>query len=143
MTKKIETTIEIKATPEQVWKVLTDFEKYSEWNSFIKSIEGKKAQGEQWVIHIEPPNRKMMKFTPKVLKFEPNKELRWLGSAAIKGIFDGEHYFKITNLNNGFIRFDHGEIFKGLLVGFMPKLMKDTQVGFEQMNEALKAYCEK
>lgn len=143
MTRRIETVIEINSTPQRVWKILTDFENYSEWNPFIKSIAGEKSVGKKLATQITPPNRKLMKFNPVVLTFEPNKELRWLGSGAIKGIFDGEHYFKIVNQENGAVKFEHGEIFSGLLVAIMPKLLNDTKIGFEQMNEALKKECEK
>lgn len=36
--KKIETSIIIKATIEQVWQVLTDFKTYPEWSPTIKSF---------------------------------------------------------------------------------------------------------
>lgn len=143
MIKRIETDIEINSTPQRVWKVLTDFEKYAVWNPFIKSIVGEKSVGKKLSTQIIPPNRKLMKFSPVVLTFEPNKELRWLGSGAIKGIFDGEHYFKIIEQENSSVKFEHGEIFSGLLVGLMPKLLQDTKIGFELMNMALKKECEK
>lgn len=143
MAKQLQTEIEINTSPERVWQVLTDFENYPNWNPFIKSISGKQEVGESLATEIMPPNRDLMKFKPKILTLEPNRELRWLGSAALKGIFDGEHYFKITDLENGSVRFEHGERFTGILIPFMPKLFKDTKLGFEQMNEAFKKECEK
>ncbi|MFT4734844.1 MAG: hypothetical protein ACI8UX_001734 [Psychromonas sp.] len=142
MTKEVKTEIEIKASPDKVWEVLTNFENYSEWNPFITSISGKKAVGQILATEIAPPNRTVMKFTPKVLTLKPSKELRWLGSAPIKGIFDGEHYFRLIEKGNDLTKFEHGEIFSGLLVGLMPKMLIDTKLGFEQMNEALKKACE-
>ena len=38
--KEISTNININATAEKVWSVLTNFSKYSDWNPFIKTIEG-------------------------------------------------------------------------------------------------------
>jgi len=143
MAKELKTEVLIKATSEKVWQVLTDFENYSDWNPFITSIGGNKAVGQILSTEINPPNRKPMKFTPKVLAFDPGKELRWLGSAPVKGIFDGEHYFRIIEQGNGIIKFEHGEVFSGILVGLMPKLLVDTKLGFQQMNEALKKVCER
>lgn len=143
MAKEIATEIEINSTSERVWQVLTDFDNYSNWNPFIKSITGKKIVGQKLATQIIPPNRKLMKFSPVVLTFETNKELRWLGSGPIKGVFDGEHYFKIIEQENGSVKFEHGERFSGILVGLMPKLLIDTKLGFKQMNEALKKECEK
>lgn len=143
MAKEITTEIRINSTPERVWQVLTDFDNYSTWNPFIISIEGEKGVGQKLATQITPPHRKLMKFNPTVLAFEPNKELRWLGSAPVKGLFEGEHYFKISEDENGSVTFKHGEKFRGLLVSLMPKLLEDTKLGFHQMNEALKKECEK
>ena len=38
--KELKTTIEINASPAKVWEVLLDFEKYPDWNPFIKNIRG-------------------------------------------------------------------------------------------------------
>lgn len=142
MNKEIKTEILINATPEKVWQVLTSFEKYPSWNPFIISIKGEKTVGGKLNTQIQPPNGKVMRFTPVVLAFEPNKELRWLGNLLTKGIFDGEHYFKVIKQENGSTKFIHGEKFSGFLVGLMPKALNNTRLGFEQMNEAIKKECE-
>jgi hypothetical protein len=142
MAKEIETDILINSDSKRVWQVLTDFKSYSNWNPFIKSIRGERLVGKKLAIEILPPNRKLMKFTPILLRVDSELELRWLGSGPVKGIFDGEHYFKIIPQENGSIKFIHGERFSGILVRFMPKLLIDTLNGFEQMNEAFKKECE-
>jgi len=38
--REIETTVEIDAPPAAVWRVLTDFPTYGEWNPFIPTIAG-------------------------------------------------------------------------------------------------------
>lgn len=139
----ITTEISIAATPETVWAVLTNFEAYPNWNPFIISITGDKAVGEKLVIRIQTSTDKEMTFKPKVLVFQAHEELRWLGNAGIKGIFDGEHYFKMVKQENGHTQFIHGEKFSGLLVGLMKNTLKKTKEGFERMNEALKRECEK
>ena len=46
MALEIETKIRINASPKQVWDVLIDFERYPEWNPFIKSIKGIAIKGD-------------------------------------------------------------------------------------------------
>ena len=143
MKKHIQTSITINATAEKVWEILTDFENHTDWNPLIASISGEKEVGKRLSTEMTLLERKPMKFKPKLLVFDTNKELRWFGSLPIRGLFDGEHYFKIVEQENSTVIFEHGENFSGLLVGFMPKVLADTKLGFEQMNEALKARSEK
>lgn len=134
MKTSIETQIHINAKPESVWAILSNFEKYPDWNPFVKSLTGKVAVGER--IRVVLPD---MTFRPTVLKFDENTELRWLGKLLIKGVFDGEHYFKLTSNSNGTTTLTHGENFSGILVDlFRKKLETDTKSGFKMMNEALK-----
>lgn len=136
--KIIKTQIIINSTPEKVWQILTDFDKYPDWNPFILSLHGEVKPGKQ--IKINLPD---MSFQPTILKFEKNKELRWIGKLLFKGIFDGEHSFEIEDNENGTITFKHEEIFNGILVKpFSKKLDTDTKQGFELMNQKLKELAE-
>lgn len=140
---EIRTSIIIKATPEQVWRILMDFENYPTWNPFIKTIGGKAEKGARIVAYIEPPGAKGMTFKPKVLAATPNKEFRWLGHLFIPGLFDGEHIFELTDNGNGTTTLVQRERFGGILIPLFKKmLMENTPRGFEAMNEALKAKAE-
>jgi hypothetical protein len=77
--KELRTDIEIDATLDQVWAILTDFASYPAWNPFIQSIRGEPVVGSKLEIRIAPPDGKVMTFQPTVLNAEPNRELRWLG----------------------------------------------------------------
>ncbi len=96
MAKHITTSIRINSDLETVWQVLTDFKKYPEWNPFIKSIEGEVAVGQKIEAKLAG-----MTFKPEVLVYEVNKELKWLGHLWVKGLFDGEHRFLLTENQNG------------------------------------------
>jgi hypothetical protein len=138
MTKQIKTSITINATKEKVWKILTDFEKYSEWNSFIKSVSGDVIVGNQIKVKFEK-----FHFNPVVLTLDKNTELKWLGHLWVKGLFDGEHKFVLTDNGNGTTDFEQSENFSGILVKlFSTSLDKDTKNGFEQMNKELKLRVE-
>ncbi|MCB0703645.1 MAG: SRPBCC family protein, partial [Ignavibacteriae bacterium] len=62
MEKQIKTSITINASKEKIWKILTDFENYPEWNSFIKSVTGEVKVGNQIQIKLQG-----MTFKPVVL----------------------------------------------------------------------------
>lgn len=135
---KIETSIKIQATPEKVWNILTDFEKYAEWNPFILSLEGDISEGNTIAAKIDG-----MQFKPQILSNKKNEELKWLGKLFFKGLFDGEHHFIIEDHKDGTVTFHQNEIFNGLLVGlFSKKLKTETKDGFIAMNEKLKELAE-
>jgi hypothetical protein len=143
MAKELRTTIEINASASRLWTVLTDFNRYNEWNPFIRSIHGKAKRGEQLKVIIQPPGGNEMIFRPVILALQPERELRWIGRLILPGIFDGEHWFQIEPITEGRIRVSHCEIFSGLLVPLLwSKLEVQTRQGFEMMNQALKKRVE-
>ncbi len=143
MSKEIKTEILINATPEKVWAILTDFSNYPNWNPFIKSVKGEVKVGNKITARIEPPEAKGMTFKPKILIYETNKELRWLGHLLFAGLFDGEHTFELIDNGNGMTTFRQSEKFRGILVPlFKKQLDYNTKRGFEEMNRKLKELAE-
>lgn len=141
--KTIATEITINAAPEQVWEVLMNHEAYPNWNPFILKVSGEPVVGQTISTTIQIEGRKPDNFTPTVLKNETGKEFRWLGSAFIKGLFDGEHYFKLEAISANQTKLIHGENFSGLLAGMVMKKIGDSTLkGFEAMNAALKKEVE-
>jgi hypothetical protein len=143
--KEIVTEIEINASPSRVWQILTDFEKYPTWNSFIKKISGIPARNEKLEVHMPDPRGGTMIFTPIVLVAEKNRELRWLGRSE-GDVFNGEHRFLIEPIgnNNNKVRFTQSEKFTGSMVESLEGWL-DTAVkqNFEDMNRLLKQRAEK
>lgn len=141
--KKIETEILINAPASRVWSILTDFYQHPRWNPFIRLIKGSKVVGETMEVQIQPPGGGGMTFRPLLLKFDENREFRWKGKLLVKGIFDGEHYFLLDEIEPSVTRLTHGELFTGILVALVGGTLTKTAEGFRLMNEALKVECEK
>ena len=141
--KELRSEIEIGAPPERVWRVLTDFAAYPEWNPFIRRVSGRPEVDERLVVRMRPSGTRGMTFRPTVMKVEPSRELRWLGHLLVPGLFDGEHIFEIEALDRDRVLFIQREIFKGLFVPLLARsLDRDTQRGFEEMNRALRERAE-
>ncbi|MFQ6055434.1 MAG: SRPBCC family protein [Methanosarcinales archaeon] len=92
------TEIEIEASADRVWQMLTDFSAFPQWNPFIRRASGEAKTGVQLEVYIHPPGARGMNFRPTVVKVEPNRELRWLGRLLMPGLFDGEHIFTIESI---------------------------------------------
>jgi hypothetical protein len=136
--KKISTSVDIKATSSQVWEVLTDFEKYEEWNPFIKVVTGKLELGASLEVEMELKAGKRNRFKPQIKVLEPGRELQWLGQVGMPGIFDGRHIFRLEQRGES-CRLYHEEEFSGILIPVaMPFMASDILNAFEAMNKALK-----
>jgi len=141
--KELRTEIEISTNADKVWKILSDFDKYHQWNPFINRIIGQAKEGSKIEIHIETPGGKNRKYQPIVTKIEEGRELRWLGKSSLPGFLKGEHIFTIEQLQPERVRLVHREIFYGLLTSLFGKsLDTDVRMGFEEMNKALKERAE-
>jgi len=140
--KEIRDEIEILASPEDVWKALTDFDAFRDWNPFIRPVVGEAVEGVRLRVQMRPPGGRAVAFRPTVTKVVPNRELRWKGRLWISGLFDGEHIFEIEPQGAERVRFVQREAFSGLLVPFMAKSIDQALSGFEEMNMALKERVE-
>ncbi len=135
--------IEIDAAPQAVWDVLTDLDKYEEWNPFVISAQGDIEVGEQLTNRLQPPGGKAMTFTPTVTEVTHAKSFEWLGHLGVPGLFDGRHRFELEPTPSGATRLTHSEQFSGILVRPLRKSLDGkTLQGFEAMNKALKARAE-
>jgi len=140
---RITTEIDIDASPLSVWRILTDFPSYPDWNPYIRRVDGEPVQGARLTIVLTPPSGRRFSFRPRVTACVENRELRWNGRLAIPGLFDGEHFFEIDSSRPGCVRLTHGENFSGVLVPlFRPMLDGVIRAGFVEMNQALKSRAE-
>jgi hypothetical protein len=71
----LQTTIDLPAPPARVWDVLTDFAAYPQWNPFITFADGDWAVDNTVAVLVGG-----MPLEPKVLAFDPGRELRWKGT---------------------------------------------------------------
>ena len=141
--RELNSEIGISASAERVWQLLTDFDRYPQWNPFIRSISGRPEPHSKLKVFIQPSGARGMSFYPTVLRAKPNRELRWLGQLLISGLFDGEHIFIIEPIKESKVRFIQREKFSGLLVPLLwGGLDRDTRRGFNEMNAALKRLAE-
>ncbi|SMP72152.1 SRPBCC domain-containing protein [Anoxynatronum buryatiense] len=141
--KEIRTKIQIHAPVETVWNVLTDVERYPEWNPFIKSLHGNLDEDEIIQVELQLADKKPMIIRPKIVSVQEFQELRWKGRLLLPGIFDGEHIFELSESEDQTTCLIHREKFSGVMVPFLKKLLDvNTLKGFEMMNQSLKKRCE-
>lgn len=141
LSRTLDTSVDIDAPPERVWEVLLDFPRWPEWNTFIPSVKGTLEVGAHVSITVVPPGRKAMHFEPEVFAVRPHAEIVW-GGSFLGLVYRGDHAFLLEPLPGGRTRFRQRERFRGPMVLFMGGMIKDTEAGYQQMNQALKQRVE-
>jgi hypothetical protein len=142
MTAELRTFVDIDATPERVWEVLTDVPAWPQWNLLIASAEGTFAVGRRLSLSM-PPLNPLLRVTLRltVLEVAPCRRLRFrlrLVRLGIPGLFDADHTLTIS-LHDGGVRLWEEARFRGLLVPLMTRsLNREKLPAFNATNAALK-----
>ena len=137
----LDAAIDIAASPERVWQVISDLPAYVCWNPFIVRASGELAVGGRLRVTIVAPGHRSVNFRPTILALEPGRSVTWLGRTLLPGLFDGHHTLSVTPTDDG-ARFRTREEVSGILVPLLGGIMRDSQRGFELMAAAVKARAE-
>ncbi|KAF9980033.1 hypothetical protein BGZ75_008948 [Mortierella antarctica] len=141
--KETKASIAIQAAPQEVWQVLTDLDRYHEWNPMMVHAKGTIAVGESLDLRMRLPARIFCgapvscSWSPKIAKVEPNSCLEWSG---MKGFIDRTHYFQLSSTHGGTAtEFTQGERYSGWGMGLFSSFgsLEDARRGFIIMNNAL------
>jgi hypothetical protein len=146
MTADLTTFVDIDATPERVWQVLTDLPAYAEWNPFVTQADGALVEGARLSVRVPPVNALVQaQLRPTVVEVVPLRRLRLrsqLIRPAVPGLFDVDLTMTITDHDGG-VRLWQQDRFGGLLA---PQLIRSLNrhrgAAFHAMNEALKRRAE-
>ncbi|MBM7807508.1 hypothetical protein JOD57_003345 [Geodermatophilus bullaregiensis] len=142
MAKRLSADVDIDATPEQVWEVLTDLAAYPAWNPFILRAEGVVELGRRLTVTMQPVGGRATTLRPRLVEVDVPRQLRWRGTSGMPGLMDAEHVFTLEPRGSG-TRLVQQEDFRGVLVPFLAAwLDRSTLPAFVAMNEALKSRAE-
>jgi hypothetical protein len=146
MTAELRTFVDIDASPERVWQVLTDLPAYAEWNPFITEADGAFVVGDRVSVSVPPVNALVQaKLRPTVLEVVPFRRLRlWsrLTRPAIPGLFHVELTMTLADHEGG-VRLWQQDRFGGVLAPLLiPALNRRRLAAFNAMNAALKRRVE-
>jgi hypothetical protein len=137
---EISATVQIDASPRQVWATLADLASYPHWNPLYREASGQLATGSTVMLKaVRPGTARAMTVKVKVLAAEPRAELRWV--SRLPGIITGEHSFILTPADGG-TRLVQTENYRGLLARMSAKSISRTTASFEALNQAIKQRAE-
>lgn len=134
--------IEVAASPDVVWRVLTDTKRLHEWNPFITRLDGSLTEGSSVQIHFVLPEGSDRRLRAQVLTAKPGEELRLVGSLGPRWFLRGEHFAELVPVVDGRTRVVHGQNFEGLLLRLAPNTMTRSARALTLLNAALKRRVE-
>lgn len=143
MKKTLETDIKINASPQTVWSVMDDLDRYPAWNALVPEFSGRTTVGEVLhgtiVLNEIPP----FPLTPTLLRVIGGRELRWITRKPGEIVTSGEHYFILKPKADGGTHLFHHETFESEAMEMIwPAVEASTLPVYLRMNEALKARAE-
>jgi hypothetical protein len=139
---QLRTEVEIAASPDRVWAVLTDFGAYPGWNPFIASIEGELRLGSRLRVAVTMHDGTELRSRPRLSACVPSQELRWTAYRWLPTLLTVDHLFLLNPANEGRTRLVHGQDLSGWLLDYLGERVTLTVRGMVHMNEALKARVE-
>lgn len=136
--KFFESSSTIKASPEKVWSILTDGDRFPEWDSGIERVEGQIKPGATIKLYVKVnPGRA---FPLKVTEFVPPRRMVFSGGMPL-GLFKGVRTYTLHG-DAGATRFHMREEYTGPLLGVIWKSIPDLAPSFQQFADGLKQRSE-
>lgn len=136
---QIRTEIVIPASPDEVWAVLSDFVRYSEWNPLNLEARGEARLGARLPMvfrNLASGGDAVVRQTVRIVAAEPGRELAWAGHVPF--LFAGRHGFLLTPRGRE-THVLHTELLGGLLsrTWTKAKIARDFTPAYEAVNVAL------
>lgn len=135
--KSVHHEITINASPEKVWSVLVDTDKYESWNPVMKLLEGEVIAGNKVKYQFTQSSDSQYDIDSNVKKVQPNQLLNQGGGIPLVLTFD--HKYLLEPSGDGTKLTIH-EDYGGIGVHFWnPAPVKEA---YKRLNEAIKKRVE-
>ena len=128
----------IAATPEKIWRLLTDIGDMVRWNSTLTSMEGTAQLG--GTVRMRVPEAPDRVFAVLVTKYIPEREMVW--TQGNRFMFLGVRTYRLAPGSNGTTTFQMTEVFSGLMLPVAAGRLPDFKPIFERYAADLKREAE-
>lgn len=140
--KVYDSTLDIDASADQVWAVITDFAKYPEWNTALPTIGGDLRVGSTLSMELDLGGKRMA-VTAEVQTLDPGRAFSWKGHLGADVLFTGRREFTVAPAGPGASTFRHVESLSGLIVPlFLLAKGKAVATHHHGLNSAIKQRAE-
>ena len=134
------TVATIDATPDSVWRILTDGGGYAQWNPEIVGIDGTIAAGNRITAHVRLGDGAVRKVPQRVTALDAPRRMEWTGGLPF-GLFVGRRTFTVTPSGGG-AEFRMHLHMSGPLASLILKSVGNRQPEIDGFSSALKRRAE-
>tara|TARA_R110000744_G_scaffold249332_3_gene365625 strand:+ start:319 stop:849 length:531 start_codon:yes stop_codon:yes gene_type:complete len=131
-------SINILASKEIIWALLTNAGDFPRWNSTIVSMHGEIKEGRK--VELKSTLDPKRTFKLKVKGFEPESKMTWTDGMA--PFFKGKRTYLLSSADDGSVNFTMEETMSGLMFPLAAKSIPDFRKSFEQYAADLKKEAE-
>lgn len=119
--------IDIRATPQRIWSLLTNAADFPRWNSTVTRLSGTIAEGERLALEVAAaPGRT---FRPRVTRLLQERVMVW--SDGFAPMFKGVRTFALTPGSGGTTAFSMVEVLSGVMLPMIRGSLPDFGPSFE------------
>ena len=138
-----QTTFDVNASADAVWRVLTNLDQYGEWNPQIPRASGAIQEKGQIALRLALPGRPAMDLVATIEEVRRGELLTWRGHVLAPWFFEGYRKFEIHEAGDHRVSVTHVEdihgLFAPLFAVFMGRPIETSQQAF---NDALRTRAE-
>ena len=140
---ELHTETEIAASSSRVWTIVTDLERYAEWNPFIRNARGEFLQGGSVELELTPPDQEPWTFYATIMEVSPICLIKLhCAHPDVPGLhFEHELILEPTREGTRFVQ--RLAVGSGGVPDAWTGVDDLAQVGIEMMNAALKERAER
>lgn len=140
---QVSASIEIDAAPEQVWEILTDFDRYAEWNSFNVSMATTFEVGAAVRMEVALVGERTQMQTEYITTLEPGTKVCWSMNQPPAWLLGATRCQFLEPLVGGRTRYTSDDLITGILAPLVMRVYgRAMQRGFEAVCSDLKRRAE-
>ena len=129
----------VEAPREEIWRTLTDFNRYDEWNPYITSASGRAVPGATVTMSVRGRNGETTEREAEVQIVDPGRKIEWRSRRFAPGVLDRERTFRVLPTDTpGRWRVTHVLRVEGLGTPFIDR--DEERAGGAAMLEALRRH---
>jgi hypothetical protein len=139
----IDALLDIEASAETVWEVITDFARYGEWNPFIRGCSSTLKPGDPIDLQVQLMGPKPQPQREWILTHTPGREFSYRMKPAPLGALRSRRSHQLSALGPGRCRYDsHFELAGWMQPAVGALLGARLRHGFAGMNQGVKSRAE-